>query len=104
MEGTFKKRLAVVGAGLGLLASPALLASGFAYEHVGQGSSMQLAAKAKKKPKKPVEETLSLASKSKKKDKKSQSHFAKASIMQLAAKGKKAPKKPQTPPPSSPSM
>jgi len=87
MEGTFKKRMAILGASLGLLSSPALLASAFAYEHSGQSSLVQLAAKGKKKEKKPQE------------------HFAQASVMQLAAaKGKKSPKKPQTPPPSSPSM
>jgi hypothetical protein len=106
MEGAFKKRLAVIGAGLGLLASPALLASGFAYQQPGQGSLMQLALKGKKKPKKPMQEIFDLAAKSKKKEKKPQKHFTQASVMQLAAaKGKKAPKKPQTPPPpSSPSM
>ena len=104
MEGTFKKRLAVVGAGLGLLTSPALLVSGFAYEHHGAASIMQIAAKAKKKPKQPAQEVFEIAAKGKKKEKKPmQEHLAKASVMQLA-KGKKTPKKPQTPPPSSPSM
>jgi hypothetical protein len=87
MEGTFKKRMAILGASLGLLSSPALLASALAYEHSGQSSLVQFAAKGKKKEKKPQE------------------HFSQASVMQLAAaKGKKAPKKPQTPPTSSPSM
>jgi hypothetical protein len=104
MEGTFKKRLAVIGAGLGLLATPALLTSGFAYQ---QGSPMQLAAtKGKKAPKKPTQEIFELVAKGKKKEKKPKENFSQASVMQLAAakKGKKAPKKPQTPPPSSPSM
>jgi len=105
MEGTFKKRMAILGASLGLLSSPALLASALAYEHSGQSSLVQLAAKGKKKEKKPTQETLELAAKGKKKEKKPQEHFSQASVMQLAAaKGKKAPKKPQTPPPSSPSM
>jgi len=104
MEGTFKKRMAVLGASLGLLSSPALLASALAYEHSGQSSLVQLAAKGKKKEKKPMQEIFELAAKGKKKNKKPQENLAQASVMQLAAKGKKAPKKPQTPPPSSPSM
>jgi len=51
-----------------------------------------------------MQEIFELAAKGKKKNKKPQENLAQASVMQLAAKGKKAPKKPQTPPPSSPSM
>ena len=56
------KRLAVLGVSFGLLASPALLASGFAHEQ-GQNSAIMQLARGKKKDKKP-QATMELASKS----------------------------------------
>jgi hypothetical protein len=72
------KRLAVLGVSFGLLASPALLASGFAHEQ-GQNSAIMQLARGKKKPHRP-REVMELAAKGNKKDKKPQA------TMELASK------------------